>query len=114
MYKCYVCGKQFRGRNRINQENFWCEYLENKQTYKDIGIRYGVSESTVKRKIRLITEEWQPDIPHRKGFFAFRYNLFWTQLGCFSGYGGSNRSCSASEIYFTRTFNRLHRVCFSN
>ena len=81
MYKCYVCGKQFRGGNRIKPEIFWYEYLVNKQTYKDIGVRYGVSESTVKRKIRLITEEWQPDIPRKKGFLLLDTTYFGRNWG---------------------------------
>jgi hypothetical protein len=32
LYKCFACGKQFVGGNRLNFEQIWKEYLEGKQT----------------------------------------------------------------------------------
>lgn len=81
MYKCHVCGKQFRGGIRLNSKVLWQEYLQNKQTYKEIGIRYGVSESTVKRKIRKIGDEWYPIIPGKEGFLLLDTTYFGRNWG---------------------------------
>lgn len=81
MYKCYVCRKQFRGGSRINSDLFWKEYLENKQTYQEIAIRYGVSESTVKRKISTIREVWSPAIPKKAGFLLLDTTYFGRSWG---------------------------------
>ena len=82
MYKCHVCGKQFRGGNRQRcSEEFWKEYLENKQTYKEIGNRYGVSESTVKRRIAKIHEDWNPRIPPKVGFLLLDTTYFGRSWG---------------------------------
>lgn len=81
MYKCHVCGKQFRGGKRISSQTFWFEYLTNKQTYKEISIRYGVSESTVKRKIRTVEEVWAPVIPRKAGFLLLDTTYFGRNWG---------------------------------
>ncbi len=81
MYKCHVCGKQFRGGNRINYDLFWREYLRNKQTYQEISNRYGVSSSTVKRKIATIVEEWHPVIPQKVGFLLIDTTYFGRNWG---------------------------------
>ena len=81
MYKCHNCRKQFVGGLRIYPLKFWQEYLYNKQTYKEIAVRYGVSESTVKRKIRLICEEWHPSIPKRIGYLLLDTTYFGRNWG---------------------------------
>ena len=51
MYKCHACGKQFLGGNRIDVAELWREYSELKQTYAQLGERYGCSARTIKRKL---------------------------------------------------------------
>jgi len=81
MYKCHNCGKQFVGGTRIDPLKLWQEYLYNKQTYKEIAIRYGISESTVKRRIRLICEEWYQSIPKRTGYILLDTTYFGRNWG---------------------------------
>ena len=81
MYKCHACGKQFRGGIRVNYDLFWQEYLHNKQTYNEISERYGVSVSTVKRKIASVQEEWQPIIPQKAGFLLLDTTYFGRNWG---------------------------------
>ena len=50
-YKCYNCGKQFLGGNRILNEVLWQEYLEGKQTYSQLSAKYGCSIKTIQRKL---------------------------------------------------------------
>ncbi len=76
MYTCHICRKQFCGGNRLDPKILWEEYLQNKQTYRKISIRYGVSESTVKRRIRTISEEFHPDIPKKRGFLLLDTTYF--------------------------------------
>lgn len=53
-YKCHACGKQFTGGERLNSEHLWNLYVRGKQTYKELAISFGVSESTIKRKIKSV------------------------------------------------------------
>lgn len=68
--------KTISGGIRFNSEVLWQEYLQNKQTYKEIGIRYGVNESTIKRKIRKTGDEWYPIIPGKEGFLLLNATYF--------------------------------------
>ena len=93
MYKCHNCGKQFCGGNRLDSKKLWEEYLQNKQTYREISIRYGVSESTVKRRIRGIREEFHPNITKKTGFLLLDTTYFgrnWGVLGAMDAETGDN------------------------
>jgi hypothetical protein len=46
-----VCGKQFIGGNRIDNQVLWTEYVEGKQTYLQLSIKYGCSSKTIQRRI---------------------------------------------------------------
>lgn len=83
MYKCHVCGKQFSAGNRINSSHLWYEYLHNKQTYKELSIRFHISESTVKRKLRVVKEDWMPIIPQRSGYLLLDVTYFGRNRGVF-------------------------------
>jgi hypothetical protein len=52
-YKCHVCKRQFHGGSRIDVAQLWQQYVFGKQTYLDLAKQYQVSESTVKRKLKL-------------------------------------------------------------
>ena len=83
MYKCHVCGKQFSAGNRINSSHLWYEYLHNKQTDKELSIRFHISESTVKRKLRVVKEDWMPIIPQRSGYLLLDVTYFGRNWGVF-------------------------------
>jgi len=52
MYKCKDCGKQFIGGQRRDKSRVITDYIEGKQTLKQLAAKYNVSE----RKIRLDLE----------------------------------------------------------
>ena len=58
-YKCAVCGKQFLGGERLNGKELWHQYRSHKQTIRELATCYGVSESTIKRHLRYVTEEFK-------------------------------------------------------
>lgn len=69
LYKCTTCGHQFRAGFPIQEEELWNEYLNGKQTIKELAKTHGVSESSIKRKLRKISWEWrQPDLSTMSGF----------------------------------------------
>lgn len=58
MYKCMVCGHQFRGKVYVESNIIWEAYTKEKQTIHDLSQRYKVSESTIKRLLKDIAVEW--------------------------------------------------------
>lgn len=54
-YRCWACGRQFLGGNRIDSAELWREYSELKQTYAQLAERYGCSSRTIKRKLDAYT-----------------------------------------------------------
>ncbi len=50
-YKCSLCGKQFIGGHRLNNEKIWEEYSLGKQTYSQLAKRYNCSIRTIQRRI---------------------------------------------------------------
>lgn len=46
-----MCGRQFVGGNRIENGVLWREYTEGKQTYEQLGQRYGCSVRTIQRRL---------------------------------------------------------------
>jgi hypothetical protein len=57
-----VCGKQFIGGARINNNNLWNSYVHGKQTYKQLSISYGISISTIKRRLDKVSESKEKGI----------------------------------------------------
>lgn len=51
MYKCVACGKQFLGGDRIENDQLWQQYIEGKQTYKQLSFQYGCSIKTIQRRL---------------------------------------------------------------
>lgn len=49
MYKCKDCGKQFIGGKRRNKSQVITDYIEGKQTLRQLALRYDVSERTIRR-----------------------------------------------------------------
>ena len=54
LYKCFACGKQFIGGNRLNPDQIWQEYVQGKQTYFQLSQKYNCSIKTIQRKIDLV------------------------------------------------------------
>lgn len=46
-----VCGRQFVGGNRLENEVLWSEYTNGKQTYVQLAARYGCSVRTIQRRL---------------------------------------------------------------
>lgn len=51
LYKCIVCKKQFLGGVRLSNEVLWQEYVEGKQTYKQLASKYNCSVKTIQRRL---------------------------------------------------------------
>lgn len=63
LYKCQDCGYQFRGRVEVSEGVLWNAYLQEKQTIRELSGRYGMSVSTIKRRLQGIRREWvQPSL----------------------------------------------------
>lgn len=51
MYKCKDCGKQFIGGKRRNKSQVITDYIEGKQTLRQLALRFDVSERTIRRDL---------------------------------------------------------------
>lgn len=65
MYKCADCGYQFRNSILPDDLQLWKLYQDNKQTVKELAELHDVSESTIKRRLRNVSIEWEQ--PHLSG-----------------------------------------------
>ncbi len=54
-----ACHHQFSSGREVTCENIWKLYLDHKQTVSEISTITGVSESTVKRRLKRIKIEWE-------------------------------------------------------
>ena len=50
-YKCKDCGRQFLGGIRRDKSQVISEYIEGKQTRKQLAAKYGVSVRTIERDL---------------------------------------------------------------
>lgn len=67
-YKCCECGCQFRRGRLPSDEGLWQIYQSGKQTISELSELYGVSPSTIKRRLRSITIEWENPPLEGEGF----------------------------------------------
>ncbi len=51
MYKCKSCGRKFTGGRRRSKSQVITEYVNGKQTLRQLSERYGVSIRTIQRDI---------------------------------------------------------------
>lgn len=51
IYKCWGCGRQFLGGERIDDKELWEEYVTHKQTYSQLAERHNCSPKTIQRRI---------------------------------------------------------------
>lgn len=52
LYRCKACNYQFSSRSSVTSRDIWNAYQVEKCTINEIAARYGISESTVKRRLR--------------------------------------------------------------
>ena len=63
LYKCQDCGYQFRAGTEVSEQDLWNAYQQEKQTVKELSVRYGMSVATIKRRLHDIKREWmQPPL----------------------------------------------------
>lgn len=63
LYKCQECGYQFRAITEVSEDELWNAYQQEKQTVKELSVRFGMSVATVKRRLHYIKREWlQPPL----------------------------------------------------
>ena len=59
LYVCRECKYQFRNCKEVSLFELWHFYLEGKQTVSEMASTYGVSPSTIKRRLRNVTVKWE-------------------------------------------------------
>ena len=59
LYKCQDCGYQFRAGVWMSEQDLWNAYQQEKQTVKELSVRYGMSVATIKRRLHAIRREWK-------------------------------------------------------
>lgn len=59
LYKCADCGYQFRNVRLPDDVTLWKLYQESKQTIAELSHNLHCSESTIKRRLRNISIEWE-------------------------------------------------------
>ena len=63
LYKCQDCFYQFRAGGEMSEDALWDAYQQEKQTIKELSVRFGMSVATVKRRLHDIKREWvQPSL----------------------------------------------------
>ena len=63
LYKCKDCGHQFRSGIDVSADDLWIAYQQGKQTISELSACYGMSVSTVKRRLQGVKREWvQPQL----------------------------------------------------
>jgi hypothetical protein len=58
-----ACNKYFTGGNKLEPKVIWQEYIEGKQTYEQLALKYGCSKRTIQRKIDLYEALSMPKQP---------------------------------------------------
>jgi hypothetical protein len=52
LYYCKCCGKQFLEKKQVDNQRLWQDYIFGKQTLKQLSCRYGISVSSVQRRLK--------------------------------------------------------------
>ena len=99
-YRCWACGRQFLGGNRIDSATLWREYSELKQTYAQLAEKYGCSPRTIKRKLDAYTPPKGLSAPGRAVFAVCRQNMRtaagWHRNSRFRWKMSSRKPCASS------------------
>ena len=76
LYLCKDCGYQFRAGSELSNDDLWTVYQQEKQTIKELSVRFHMSVATVKRRLRDVKREWvQP--PLAGGGFVHLDVTYW-------------------------------------
>lgn len=68
-YCCKDCDRYFRNSRLPSSEKLLTLYVSQRKTVADLAVKYRVSASTIKRRLREISLEWeQPDLSGCSGF----------------------------------------------
>ena len=81
LYKCMVCGRQFRGKVYLDKQTLWKSYLEGKQTMNELAAAHGVSRSTVKRLLRNVSISWRNPVCRGHGVVQLDATYFGRNCG---------------------------------
>jgi len=68
LYKCQECGYQFRSGTDVSEQDLWNAYQQEKQTIKELSVRYGMSVATIKRRLHDIKREWKQPMLSGEGY----------------------------------------------
>lgn len=68
LYLCAKCGYQFRNEQLPSSEEIWRMYMSHKQTVAELAALLHTSESTIKRRLREVTVEWEQPALHGGGY----------------------------------------------
>lgn len=83
-YECKVCGRQFVGGARIENDELWQEYTKGKQTLTQLAARYGCSVRTIQRrldKVKVKAEELEGDPKPKKVVIVMDTTYFGRTFG---------------------------------
>lgn len=58
-----MCGRQFRGGHRLDNAIIWQDYTAGKQTYEQLGSKYGCSIKTIQRRLDTVSPERADSFP---------------------------------------------------
>ena len=63
LYVCRECRYQFRNSKDVSVSELWSAYQNGKQTVSELAVAHGVSQSTIKRRLREVDKTWvQPSL----------------------------------------------------
>lgn len=68
LYICRDCPYQFRNRIEVYGDKLWSDYQDRKQTISELADAHGISQSTVKRRLREVEREWVQPALSGSGF----------------------------------------------
>ena len=68
LYICRECSYQFRKSQEVSLDTLWRSYQDGKQTVEELALAHGVSPSTIKRRLRNVSKEWQQPPLSGSGF----------------------------------------------
>jgi hypothetical protein len=83
-YECKVCGRQFVGGKRIENDKLWQEYTKGKQTLEQLAGKYGCSVRTIQRrldKVKVKAVEWAGEPKAKKVVVVMDTTYFGRDFG---------------------------------
>ncbi|MCQ2316786.1 MAG: hypothetical protein MJZ85_08930 [Bacteroidales bacterium] len=67
-YKCLNCGRRSGSESKPSEEEIWSLYQNGKQTIAELADLFGTSESSIKRRLRTIRQDWAQPVLSGSGF----------------------------------------------